>query len=569
MRISHLVAIPLAAALALDVLTAPAQERPIDAVRSGSRAHLHENDVRPRLDREALDAYIERARLDWQVPGIAVAAIQDGAVVYQRGFGVREIDKVPRVDERSLFEIGSLTKAFTATAVALLVDEGRISWDDLVIDHLPTFRLADPWLTEHVTIRDLLAHRAGVESNVSAVVPMSAAQVLGNARTARAWVSFRDEALYSNMMYNIAGELIAAVSGMSWAEFVQRRLLDPLGLHDSSPSADLAGVWDAAHLAPSMYGQAPAGRAGIEDATGRNVTMPHWHTPKGPKALPWQISLRGGAPTGSMVSNLHDLSLWLRFNLNEGRDQAGRPLLSAATLQELRTPQIMIRDPTQFSFSRVWEAVNRISPTTERVSYAMGWFHHTYRGHRYLYHGGALLGGMSLIAMIPDRGTGVIVLANSYGRDGSGLLNDVIALRIFDALLGAQSHDWSRDLLAVAEQEEHEAEVAEAGLQRQRRRGVPPSLPLQRYVGEYENPAFGRAAIVLAGDRLVFRKPGVVDWRLEHWHGDIFRMHVSTSGVDLMRFFLRFHIDPQGQPASFDPGWDLLGGPFMRVSSAR
>ncbi|WP_129774438.1 serine hydrolase [Peristeroidobacter soli] len=508
----------------------------------------------------ALDGYIEQARRDWQVPGVAVGVVLDGEVVFARGYGAREIGKPQRLDTQSLFEIGSLTKAVTAAALALLVEEGRIRWDDLVIDHLPAFRLSDPWVTSRVTVRDLLANRVGFEGGTEVVVPMTARDVLNRTRILRQFTSFRDSMLYSNSLYDVAGELVSAVSGMSWAQFVEQRLFAPLRMKNSFASVDTAGLWRPEHLAPSMYGQAPAGAVSLELALNDNVSMPHWHAPPAAVVLPWQISLQGGAAAGSAVSNLDDLLQWTRWHLSDGQ-----PMLRQATLAELHTTQTLIRESPSSSFSAVSSVVERVSPSRGPPGYALGWFTDTFRGYRYIDHGGALLGAMSLIAMIPERRMGVVVLANSYGRGGHGLMNSAIAMRILDALLEVEPHDWSGDLLRVAERAEAEERRHQLELQRSRGKRMPPSLPLREYAGPYRNAELGEVGIEHVGNELFLRLPGVFRWRLEPWRGETFRLHVSSAGAELMQFFVTFGIDPQGRVASFDPGWALLGESLQRV----
>lgn len=508
----------------------------------------------------ALDGYIERALRDWQVPGAAVGVIKDDTVIFAKGYGVREIGRAARVDTGSLFEIGSLTKAMTAAALAVLVDEGRLRWDDRVVDYLPQFRLADPWVSAHVTVRDLLAHRVGFEGGTEVLVPMSSREVLRASTSLRQFAPFRDTILYSNALYDIAGELVTAVSGMSWAQFVEQRLFKPLQMSDSHASVDTARLWKPEHLAPSMYGQAPAGHASIVDALHPNVTMPHWHTPQGARPVPWQISLRGGAAAGSAVANLDDLLRWTRFQLSDGRG-----VLRPATLKELQAAQILIRgDSPSSSFDTTWNAVAEVSPSREPATYALGWFRNSFRGHTYLDHGGALLGAMSAIAMIPDQRIGVVVLANSYGRGGSGLFNTAVALRIIDVLLQAPPHDWNAVFLREEREQESREFQAEARLQAARLKDLPMSLPLARYAGEYRNAQGIRVQVEqAAGSELLLRLPGAFTWRLEHWQGDMFRMHVSTAGVDLMQFFATFHVGADGRISSFDPGWILLGDSFV------
>lgn len=515
-----------------------------------------------------LGPYIEQAIQDWRVPGVAVGVIHGGEVIWSKGYGAREAGKAPRVDAHTRFQVGSLSKALTAAAIAVLVDEGKLRWDDAVIDHLPAFRVADPWLTRQITIRDVVSGRTGVEGGVSALVPMDTRAVMRSAMHLQSQSGFRDSLLYSNVMYDVASEVVAAVSGLSWAEFVQRRIFAPLRMGESSPSAETAGIWDAAEMAPSMYGQAAARAVSIDDAPQANVAMPHWQTPRGPRALPWQIDKPGGGGSGSVVSSLGDLLKWVRFNLGDGRDADSRVLLQRQTIEQLHTPQIFVRKPPSNSFTMVRAAVDAVSPGDRPAAYAMGWFVQGYRGHTLVNHGGALLGGSSLIAMLPERNMAVVVMANSYGRDGQGLMNWVIALRALDMMLGVEAHDWSADMLQEVQHRESEASAAEMRAQQSRLEGTHPSLPLARYAGEYQNTQFGHIRVDVKGRELVLQLPGVFEWRLEHWHNDTFRLHVSTSGVELMRFFVTFDVGPGGKVRSFDAGWLVFGGPFLPSADA-
>ncbi|WP_129775547.1 serine hydrolase [Peristeroidobacter soli] len=519
----------------------------------------------------ALDRYIEQARQDWQVPGVAVGVIRDGEVVYAKGFGAREIGKEPRVDAHTLFQIGSLTKAFTATALGILVDEGRLGWDDPVVEHLPAFRVADPWLTQNITVRDLVGHRTGLEGGTHTIVPTDAQRLLRDVSRLSSRIPFRDSVLYSNTMYDVAGQVVAAVSGMSWGEFVQQRILTPLQLRETRADVVAADIWSRDRLAPSMYGQAPAGRASIDDVPTANVAMPHWLTEQGSRPLPWQVLSTGGiGASGSMVSNLQDLLEWTRFNMGSGTGANATPLLRADTLRELHTPQIFVHDAPSASFDITSRAVRLVESDSEHAvyppAYALGWFVNSYRGHRIINHGGALLGGMSRIDILPERRMAVVVLANSYGYGGRGLFNTAIALRALDEMLGAPPHDWSADFLRTMQSGEQARQASERQLQRSRLPKAPPSLPMSAYAGDYQNAAFGKIRVERVGNDLTLQLPGVFSWRLQHWHHDTFRLQVATSGAELMQFFATFQVDARGRVSSLDPGWVLLGGAFKPVT---
>lgn len=503
-----------------------------------------------------LDRYVEQALVDWQVPGAAIGVVQDGKVIYARGFGRRQVDAEPRVDEQTLFQIGSMTKAFTAAAVGLLVDEGRLKWDDRVIDHLPWFQLSDGWLTQHVTIRDLLAHRTGIESTMMVVTLLDAKEVVRRARYVEPTAEFRHQYLYSNLMYGVAGQVIEAVSGQSWQDFVERRLLRPLGMRASGTSP--YQFWDRSYVAPSFHGVPSAGR--VVNATSAridNVAMPHWLTADGVRVIPWQ-SYDNAAAGGAIVSNLTDMLQWLRVQLEGGRLN-GIKVLRPETVAEMHAPQMLIMNPSD----PIWTAVQRVSPATGRPSYALGWFHNNYRGYDYISHSGGILGFPAFGAMLPERRVGVIVLANSFGRGNLAAFNRLISFRVFDALLGQPEHDWSADLLRVVAQREREAEVAARNQDDQRLKNTSPSLPLNGYVGEYRNAEVGRVRIELEEGQLVLRVPGAFLGRLEHWQVDTFRM-IWTGGMEGNKSFASFKIDPRGRAVSLDAG-RLFGGELLRV----
>lgn len=501
-----------------------------------------------------LDHYVERALLDWQVPGAAIGVVRDGKVIYARGFGVRELGRSARVDEHTLFQIGSMTKAFTATAIGVLVDEGKVGWDDPVIDHLPWFRLSDPWLTQHVTIRDLLAHRTGIESTLMVVTLLDAKEVVRRARYVTPTAQFRQQYLYSNLMYGAAGQVIEAVSGVSWGDFIQQRLLRPLGMTSSGTTP--YQFWDSRYVAPSFHGVPAAPHVTGADALASDVAMPHWISPRGLRVIPWQ-SYDNAAAGGAIVSDLADMLTWLKFHLGA---TLGASIVTPSTLQEMHMPQMLIGDPPD----PIWGVVNKVAPSSQRPAYALGWFRDSYRGNAFVSHSGGILGFPSFGAMLPQRGMGVIVLANSFGRGGLAAFNKLVAFRIFDALLREKPHDWSADLLSMVAQRERDARAAEEKLQRDRLSGTSPSLPLERYIGEYENPLVGRARVAMVNGQLTFGVPGAFLGRLEHWHLDTFRL-VWTGGMAGNKSFATFTIDPQGRVAAIDAG-RLFGGELERVA---
>jgi len=484
-----------------------------------------------------LDGYVEQVRADWSNVGVAVSIVQGSEASYVRGFGPRQIDRSEPIDSNTAFQIGSLSKAFAATALGMLVEEGRIAWDDPVINRVPDFQLRDPQLTREVTLRDIVAHRSGISHNVYpflGIVDTEAA--LQELRFIATEGAFRDSFVYSNLMYAVIGKIIEAASGLSWHRFVKQRLLQPLGMDRSGTSP--FEFWSAAHVTPTYLGSAPAGRWSLEYARDRNLAMPHGRDEHGEAAiLPWQ-SYDNAAPAGSLIASAADVAKWMVFNLNEGRFP-GQQLLRPDTLEVLHAPQNLCGGEVPFPFEG------------ECLTYAMGWWRTRYRGEACLVHSGGMIGFPSYTVLLPQQRIGVTVLANSWHLDESSFHKSIV-FGVLDRLLGVTPGEWSRDLLERARQTHHAAQASEEQLSASRRPNTTPSLPLEAYVGDYEDASSvsGRIMLRLEGEQLVLSFAGNGAYRaaLEHWHDDVFRLHSSLSaahvlGTLLLQFILRSAVD--------------------------
>ncbi len=495
-----------------------------------------------------LDAYIRRGMADWQVPGLAIAIVKDDSVVFLKGYGVREVGKDAPVDEQTIFALSSNTKAFTAAAVGLLVDEGKVSWDDPVIKHLPWFQLPDPWVTREVTLRDLLSHRvaddigswAGV---LWAYTSFGRDEVLRRLRYLEPGKRrFRSRFVYCNECYLTAGEVVAVVSGMSYEDFVTSRILHPLGM--TSATTTVHDLWDAAHLAPCLWCELHDRPVGFENARIENIVMPHVPGEGGPRPIAWRV-VDNSAPAGSINASVEDAAKWVRFQLGKGVYE-GERLVSAAVVDEMHKGHI-IRPPAGWSrggpgFGDFWAA-------------GFGWFLTEYRGRKTVMHGGGIIGFGSFIAMMPEEHLGVVVLTNSRAN----LLPWALPFRVFDAYLGAPERDWSGELLSnqdawLERREAQEQEIAAARVQ-----GTTPSLPPGSYVGTYTHRAFGELTVTEERGTLVLRFPGARAGGLEHWHHDVYRVNWRDPPHSLD--FLTFALDPAGRVEELRI-WDFM---FERV----
>ncbi len=500
---------------------------------------------------DGLDIYIEQVRRDWKNVGVAVAVVQGSQVIYARGFGVKEIGKPDKIDADTLFQVGSTSKAFTTAALGLLVEEGKIRWDDPIVDHLPGFQLQDPWLTRHLTIRDAISHDSGIaDSRYSSLGNMDLDGVIRQLRSISAEAPFRNSFRYSNLMYATAGKIVEAASGMAWREFVQRRLLQPLGMSRSASTP--LKFWDAKYLASTYLGSAPAGRVSLEDARDGNVAMPHAFDDRGSiQVLSW-TNYDSKAAAGAIVASAMDMAKWLIPHLNNGR-VGGRQLLSESTVRELHETQ-NLHGRNDFPFDQTG------------TTYAMGWFRAEYRGNVHLSHGGGILGFPAHVAMLPEWKIGVVVLSN--GPQGA-MFHEAIELAVFDRLLGSPRRDWNGEFLERARKARQQSQAAEDELRRARRADVRPSLQLDAYAGIYEDAErqTGRVHVrtVKGGLILAFEGEGAFSAPLEHWHGDIFRLRPKPGVLDALDSFgyqfVSFSADPSGRVASmsaFDAVFERL-----------
>jgi len=453
-----------------------------------------------------LEAAIERAVADWPVVGLGCGVIAGGKTLFARGFGVRRLGGDERVDDRTLFAIGSVSKSFTGTLVAMLVDDGPISWDSRVLDHVRDFRLFDPFVTREMTVRDLLTHRSGLERGdfMWYKSGYDSAEVMRRvAHLPPSW-SFRTTFGYQNIMYLAAGQLIAAVTGKTWDELVRERIFAPLGMTDSVPS-----------------------HAGLE-ADG-NVAQPHAIV----DGTMTQIVSHDGLninPAGSIYSNAHDMLAWLRLALNGGV-YGGKRLLSTGSSKMTQTPQMPI---AQSAWSEMF-------PDVEFLSYAAGWFVCSYQGLTVVSHGGNIDGMSAVAAVVPDKGFGLVALANV----NSCRLPQALVYHAIDSIVLERDSHWldlfhEREAFGRARLEYGEAERERSTIA-----GTKPSRPLEAYAGTYEDAFYGRATITLNEGRLHLSFIGF-DGPLEHWQFDNFTVAIDYPYLRTYKSMVRFELDDFG-----------------------
>jgi CubicO group peptidase (beta-lactamase class C family) len=458
-----------------------------------------------------LDEYIEAGMEAWQIPGLAVAVVHHDSVVFIGGYGVRTVGGDDPVDGHTLFAVASCTKAFTATALGILAAEGVIRWDDPVNGYLPGFQLYDPWVTRHVTIRDLLSHRAGypgwAADHLWQGSDRDTEDILHQFRYQKPAGDFRASYGYSNVMYVAAGEIIPAVVGESWQRFVTARLLEPLGMDESTLSVDALEARD-------------------------NVATPHIEIRGKPKPVAW-YDLANVAPAMALNSNAVDMAAWLRLHLGHGVFD-GDTLVSPRIIEDLQTPQVWhegspdLADLEDRSFS----------------AYGLGWDLYDYHGRKAVRHSGSVDGMESLITMIPGSDLGVVVLTNMVPSKFPMALSN----HIIDAILGDRGPDWNATLLQQHAEERKKAKQEEWYWEQSRDKKAKRSLPLDEYLGEYFDTLSGTATVTEEDEGLVFRYNAKYIGDLTHWQHDVYRVAWRDPYVRLWAGrFLIFVPDGKGR----------------------
>jgi CubicO group peptidase (beta-lactamase class C family) len=436
-----------------------------------------------------LDAWVQRAMAAFEVPGLSLAIVKDGSVVVARGYGVRRLGEPAAVDARTLFGIASNTKVFTATALGILVDEGRIRWDARVIDYLPWFQMSDPYVTREMTVRDLLVHRSGLGLGAGDLLWWPAStytrrEIARRLRYIPLATSFRSAYAYDNVLYLVAGEVIEAVSGQTWEAFVRSRILERVGMTSSNVRHS--------------------------DATkGGNVATPH--APVGGTVRPIApFDSDNTNPAGGINSNAGDMAKWLLVQLAEGRLPDGTALITPTTARQLSTLV------TPIPVGEGAPELRELRPNFN--GYGLGLFLRDYRGHKLLTHTGGLPGYVSKVAMIPDARLGIAVLTNQE----SGAAFEAITSHILDSYLGAAATDWIAAYQAI----EKRSAASSAPAVMARPGASAPSLPLERYAGTYHDPWYGDMTIASdpggQGLTIRFERTPLLSGSLQHWRHDTF-----------------------------------------------
>ncbi len=465
-----------------------------------------------------IDSLVEKTKQTFEVPGIAVAVIKDGTVIHSKGYGVRSLNSKEKVDENTLFAIASNSKAFTTASLGILVDEEKLNWDDRVIDYIPEFRLYNSYVTEEFTIRDLLTHRSGMGLGAGDLMifpdsnDFTINELIHNLRYLKSVSGFRTKFDYDNLLYIVAGEIIARVTGKSWEEFVEERIMKPLEMNNSA--GNFSRLNDRSNIADA---HAPVeGRIKVVDS--------------------YYLQLTSAA--GGIYSNINDLSKWVIMNLNNGKfgKDFKKTLVSEKVHREMWTPQTIQRTGKNGQYNTHFKA------------YGLGWGLRDIKGNIEVSHTGGLPGMVTQVTMMPELNLGIIVLTNQQ----SGAAFTSITDQILDSYLGITNTDRIQEnLKRVNTYTEYANKITEKvwnEISAQQENNTSEQINLDLYAGTYKDNWFGEIVISRKENKLWFvsnRSPKLTGEML-YYKGNTFIVKWNDRSMDADAFVM-FELDYSGQ----------------------
>ena len=475
------------------------------------------------------DQYAAKTMADWKIPGMAVGIVQDGKLIFSKGYGVKTLGGNDPVTEKTIFQIGSTTKAFTATLAGMLVDDGKFKWEDKVVDHAPDFMMYDPWVTKEFQIMDLMAQRSGMPAYAADtlyVLGFDRSYIKKAIRNIKPVTSFRSHYAYQNSLWLVAAGIIEKYAGKTWEQSLQERLFGPLGMSDSS--ADMQSFLKAKDVS-SVH--ADEGDKVI--ALSKNWEFLDWSYVAG--------------PAGSINSNVVDMAKWLTFQMNNGKVN-DKQLVSEANMQIIHTPKTVI---------------GLGGDVHKNIFYCLGWLYMEHTPYPIIWHNGGTL-MKTMIAYVPEQKVGIVVLSNYVTQ-----LPELLAFRFFDHYAGKPAKDLSAEGLAELEKAIKEEEDKKA---------VAPnnplaSMPPENYAGVYVNDIYGKINISAVNGKLAaIIGPKKVKMNLNHWNKDIFAVNWPVNGTGFESGFAIFQVDPQSNVTGVT--FDFLNqdddlGVFKRVEEKK
>lgn len=429
------------------------------------------------------DRFVERGMQKWDVPGLAIGIVKDGEVIHTRGYGVKKLGESPRVNENTQFGIASVSKHMAALSLGMLVDEGEISWNDPVQKHIPWFKFSDTYASELVTIRDLLTHQVGVGrmlgNRLQFMTDRSRDELLYRMRYHEFEQPFRSQYVYSNMMYMLAGEVVEAVTGMSWDDFMMERLFEPLGMDRTNTS--------------------------ISDLDEENAAWPHQYI-KGEVVTIPRRSWDNASAAGGVNSTMTDMTRWMQMMLGTPGSLDGERLLTTRTMREIMTPQVS-------------QPIGSV--TSAMRGYGFGLSITDYQGMRVISHGGATDGMNTTYMLIPELEFGIIITTNVFTN-----FREAIAYTVIDHILGVEGNDWNERYYNNFTSRYETVKQLREEFEATRIQDTSPTHSLDAYTGSFYEDQYDNAEVTLDDDTLVLTLWDDESLRadLEHWHHNTFRV---------------------------------------------
>jgi CubicO group peptidase (beta-lactamase class C family) len=471
---------------------------------------------------QGFEQRVEKLRSEYGAPGVTIAIVEGGQTALAKGWGTTLVGTQQPVGPRTIFATGSTGKAFTSAALAILVDQGKIKWDDKVIDHMPDFRMWDAWVTREMTIRDLLVHRSGLGLGAGDLlfVPnsnLTRKETVKRLRYIKPATSFRSAYAYDNVLYMVAGQLIEEVSGRTWEQFVRDEIFKPLDMDESTVS--------------DREFQSTADRARPHSRSGGGLVGLGTLKPLDENAT----LAANAAPAGGLSISSDDMTHWLLTQLGRGKiPGSDKRLFSQEQSAEMwngLVPQPIPALPPEFK------------PTEPKFElYALGWDVRDYRGAKLIWHGGAVFGSLAAVALLPEQNVGIYIATNSEeGQIVRGLLYELL-----DHYLGAPQSNWPEKFHAFRQKRLANA-AAQVAKQTAQPAKIGPSLSLDRYVGDYADPWYGTIKIRRSGKALAIQFPHSkgMDGPLTHHQYDTFRTNPSLDWIEPA--YVTFALDADGK----------------------
>lgn len=507
------VALALTLGAAAPVLAQQAPAAGVDAAPAALSAQLPDA---ARLAR--FDAFVADVQKRFDVPGVAVAIVKDGQVVMERGYGVRELGKPAQVDAHTMFAIASNTKAFTAASLNMLQDDGKLKTTDRVIDHLPWFRMSDAYVTREMRIRDLLAHRSGLSLGAGDLLywpttTYSSREVAERLKDVPLTGGFREQYAYDNILFGVASLVIEEASGMSYRQFLQTRIWQPLGMTETRFNGD--------DLKPGD--NVAVGNAKFDFKDLRPVGVTTWRNVSG---------------AGGIYSSVHDLSKWMNAQLAGGEipGSGGKRLFSEQRQREMWT----VLTPIPVGKPSIPELA---AATPNAMGYGQGWNLSDYAGHKLVWHTGGWPGQVSRLTLMPNEKIGVVVLTSAE----VGVAFNAITYEALDMMLGNGGHDWLKGYGIAFEKSQGNADADWQKHVAARDANSKPSLSLAKYAGTYRDPWYGDVVIRQGakGLEMQFGKTAELLGDIEHWQHDSFIVRWRDRGLNADAF-VNFSLDADG-----------------------